>query len=223
MASASFLPALPLDHQDAVQGGGGDPQPLRDGNPVRYSTHRIVEHGNAHSKDAFTTEEICNIWTLEVSKQRDFAILACATGMRAQELLALRGDDIAAGGMSITISRAVNMDGNVPVIGQTKSGDSNRVIPIPANVQHIAAKYRDYGGDLIWQSPQKSDRPINPSTYRAAFERLCKSAGVRCLTPHCCRHTYITQLHAHGVDMTVIKALAGHSRRDVTEGYTHLS
>lgn len=80
-------------------------------NPVRYSTHCIGEQGNACSKDVFTTEEICNIWMLEVSKQRDFAILACATGMRTQELLALRGDDIAAGGVSLTIRRAVNMDG----------------------------------------------------------------------------------------------------------------
>lgn len=192
-------------------------------NPARYSTHRIGEQGNAHSKDAFTAEEICNIWILKVSKQRDFAILSCATGMRTQELLALRGDDIAEDGASITISRAVNMDGNIPIIGLTKSRDSNRVIPVPTSAQHIAAKYRNYGECLIWQSPQKPDRPINPSTYRAAFERLCKAAGVRCLTPHCCRHTYITQLHAHGVDMTVIKALAGHSRRDVTEGYTHLS
>ena len=70
---------------------------------------------------------------------------------------------------------------------------------------------------------KKADRPINPSTYRAAFTRLCKGAGVRTLTPHCCRHTYVTQLHAHGIDMTTIKALAGHSRRDVTEGYLHIS
>jgi len=190
-------------------------------NPVRYVKHR--EDSGAHEKSAFTVQEIQLITALKPIKLRDFVILALATGMRTQELLALCGNNISENGATISITRAVNMHGNIPVIGLTKSTNSIQVIPVPTSVQHIAARYRSYGDSLIWQSPQKPDRPINPSTYRAAFTRLCKSAGIRTLTPHCCRHTYVTQLHAHGVDMSTIKALAGHSRRDVTEGYLHIS
>ena len=190
-------------------------------NPVRYVKNR--PNTTNQEKPAFTSQEIRLITALKPGKLRDFVILALATGMRTQELLALRGNDISEDGSTISITRAVNMAGNIPTIGLTKSPSSIRTIPVPATVQHIAAKYHSYGDTLIWQSPQKPDRPINPSTYRAAFTRLCKAAGVRTLTPHCCRHTYVTQLHAHGVDMTTIKALAGHSRRDVTEGYLHIS
>ena len=190
-------------------------------NPVRFTTFRVIE--NTSLKDAFTPMEVKSLITAEHSKARDFAILSCFTGLRTQEILALCGSDIAKGGVNITVRRAVNMDGNIPIIGLTKSRDSNRVVPVPVCVQDIAVRYREYGERLIWQSPQKADRPINPSTYRAAFKRLCGEVGIRCLTPHCCRHTYITQLHAHGVDMSTIKVLAGHSRRDVTEGYTHIS
>ena len=49
------------------------------------------------------------------------------------------------------------------------------------------------------------------------------SANIRSLTPHCTRHTYVTQLRAHGVDAEIVKALVGHSRKDVTEGYNHIS
>lgn len=190
-------------------------------NPVRYVKYR--EDSGRREKSAFTAQEIQLITALKPGKLRDFVILALATGMRTQELLALHGNDISVNGTAISIAHAVNMHGNIPAIGLTKSLSSVRTIPTPTFVQRIASKYRSYGDSLIWQSPQKPNRPINPSTYRAAFTRLCKAASVRTLTPHCCRHTYITQLHAHGVNMSTIKALAGHSRRDVTEGYLHIS
>ena len=189
-------------------------------NPVRYAKWR--SKGVEANKDAFTPAEIHSLLLLPPSKQRDFIILCIMTGMRTQEMLALRGTDIAKDGSYIQISRAVNMNGNIPYIGLTKSPSGIRKIPVPTAVRHIASQYCSYGDTLIWESPRYPERTINPSTYRAAFTRLCKAAGVRPLTPHCCRHTYITQLHAHGVDMSTIKALAGHSRRDVTEGYLHI-
>lgn len=190
-------------------------------NPARHVKFR--DNSNSKEKAAFTAQEIKRIIALKSGKLCDFVILAIATGMRTQEFLALRGINISKDGSTISITRTVNMVGNIPTIGLTKSPNSVRVIPVPTTVQHIAAQYHKYGDALIWQSPQKAGRPINPSTFRNAFTRLCKAAGVRVLTPHCCRHTYVTQLHAHGVDMSTIKMLAGHSRRDVTEGYLHIS
>lgn len=191
-------------------------------NPVRFVRSHKTDDFSVH-KDAFTPEELKKLNMSPTGKVRDFTLLSCATGMRTQELLALRGNDIAVGGVSISINKAVNMAANIPVMGETKNTSSRRVIPVPSAVQRIADKYRVYGDSLIWQSPQVPNRTINPSTYRAAFKRFCKAANVRPLTPHCCRHTYVTQLHAHGVDMMTIKVLAGHSRHDVTEGYTHVS
>ncbi len=61
---------------------------------------------------------------------------------------------------------------------------------------------------------------MNPSTFRDKFsETLSKIDGVRNLTPHCCRHTYVSQLQAEGVDIEVIKNLTGHAEIDMTEHY----
>ena len=117
-------------------------------NPCRY-VKKIKEDAVCLKKDAFTKEEIRRLILAEQSKQRDFAVLACATGMRTQELLALQGKDIAEGGVRISISKAVNMDGNIPLIGQTKSEDSKRVVPVPSYVQNIADRYRVYGDGLF--------------------------------------------------------------------------
>jgi integrase len=64
---------------------------------------------------------------------------------------------------------------------------------------------------------------MNPSTFRDKFsETLSKIDGVRNLTPHCCRHTYVSQLQAEGIDIEVIKNLTGHAEIDMTEHYMHI-
>ena len=51
-----------------------------------------------------------------------------------------------------------------------------------------------------------------------------KNVGqVRPLSPHCCRHTYVTMLQASGVPMETIAALTGHADIKTTEGYLHQS
>jgi len=69
----------------------------------------------------------------------------------------------------------------------------------------------------------KYELPMNAKTWRdyylAAIEAI---EGVRYLPPHCCRHTYITLLHASGVDFDTIQALAGQSDEDATRGYMHI-
>ncbi len=46
---------------------------------------------------------------------------------------------------------------------------------------------------------------------------------MRPLSPHCCRHTYVTMLQAGGVPMETIAALTGHADIKTTEGYLHQS
>ncbi|MCD8256298.1 MAG: tyrosine-type recombinase/integrase [Oscillospiraceae bacterium] len=51
---------------------------------------------------------------------------------------------------------------------------------------------------------------------------MAQVPGVRCLTPHCCRHTYVSQLQAMGVPLETIQSLAGHAQVDMTEHYLHV-
>ena len=46
--------------------------------------------------------------------------------------------------------------------------------------------------------------------------------GVRVLTPHSCRHTYVSQMQALGVDLTTIQSLVGHADVDMTKHYLHV-
>lgn len=42
------------------------------------------------------------------------------------------------------------------------------------------------------------------------------------LTPHSCRHTFVSQLQALGVDMETIQSLVGHADIEMTQHYLHV-
>lgn len=59
--------------------------------------------------------------------------------------------------------------------------------------------------------------------FYAAYYEACERAGVRSLTPHSCRHTYITRLTRAKVAPATIQKGARHSDYKTTLGYTHLN
>ena len=77
-------------------------------------------------------------------------------------------------------------------------------------------------GKYIWEEG-KEDQPCNPSYFRAQFKKAVGDVeGVRVLTPHCCRHTYVSQMQALGVDLETIQSIVGHADVDMTEHYLHV-
>ena len=46
--------------------------------------------------------------------------------------------------------------------------------------------------------------------------------GVRVLTPHSCRHTYVSQMQALSVDLATVQSLVGHADVDMTKHYLHV-
>ena len=58
---------------------------------------------------------------------------------------------------------------------------------------------------------------------RRYYNALKQVPGVRRLSPHCCRHTFISNLEREGVPMEQIARIVGHSKVDTTDGYLHVS
>ncbi len=82
-------------------------------------------------------------------------------------------------------------------------------------------KLRQTEQPYIWHGVKS---PIcNPSVFRRHYaDALRAIPGVRPLSPHCCRHTYVSQLQAKGVDIETIKNLSGHADIDMTQHYLHV-
>lgn len=181
-------------------------------------------HGG-RPKDAFTEEEV---ETLFKDLPNDFIgnsiRLLLISGLRIQELLALTADDIASDGSSITVTKAVKMVGTKPILGMPKSTKSTRTIPIPQSYRSIALYLREHGGKLfLWES-HRIGEPCTIEHFRHHYKLALKKIPVRKLTPHCCRHTYITRLQAKGIPTETIAELVGHALHIGPTGvYLHIS
>lgn len=189
-------------------------------NPVAHTAK--IRRPAQKTKDSFTADEVKRMMNELPDDRIGWSIrLLLATGMRTQELLALEPRHISKDGSSINIAQAVVMEKGSASIGPTKTHDSVRTVPVPELVRYCARNLRDTDKMYVWEAG-KANSPCNPSYFRKQFRKaLGDLEGMRILTPHCCRHTYVTQLLALGVDPKTIQALVGHADIDMTLYYAH--
>lgn len=191
-------------------------------NPVRYAD-KMRSTNPPKEKEAFTAEEVKLLMAKLPMNRIGLSIrLMLGTGMRTQEIMALEPRHIAEDGSVIEIQQAVvRIKGGV-AIGPPKSRDSYRRIPVPPKLQYCAVRLRDTKRKFIWEVGVK-DQPCNPTHFAKQFrEAVGQVEGVRVLTPHSCRHTYVSQLQGLGVDIETIKSIVGHADINMTEHYLHV-
>ena len=191
-------------------------------NPVRFA-EKMKAHKPVKRKEAFTQEEVKILMEqLPDNKVGHTIRLMLATGMRTQEVLALEPQHIEPDGSCIHIRQAVNMVWGKPYIGPPKTANSVRDVPVPPNIRPCAVFLREQAGTFVWESPIPG-QPVNPSHFRDKYRNaLLRISGVRMLTPHSCRHTYVSQLQAMGVDMETIQSMVGHADLEMTQHYLHV-
>ena len=197
-------------------------------NPALHARcpRNIDLEGADSTKDAFTEEEF-DILMAELPNDLlgNSIRVMLISGLRTQELLALTPQDISPDGSVIHVTKAVKMVNGKAELGPPKSKRSRRDIPIPESYRAYVRYLRDHGGmTYIWTAQNKETPLVSVGTFRRKYNRLVKTIpGVRPLTPHCCRHTYITRLQARGVPLERIARLVGHSDIVTTDGYAHTS
>lgn len=176
---------------------------LADKNRAQYIQLPPLE---ASERECFTEDEIAALWAASAdSLVAVHMLIMLYTGIRPGELLTIRAENVHAAEHYMT--------GGI----KTAKGRARKIILpdciLPLVARSIAAS-RDgllasYGG-----------RNAIYDAWNALRDRL----GLRsCLTPYCCRHTYITRLTALKVSPAMLQELAGHEDYDTTLDYTHLS
>ena len=191
-------------------------------NPVRFAEN-IRARNKSLEKEAYTESEVKLLMNNLPDNRIGSSIrLLLCTGMRSQELLALEPRYIAKDGSYIYIRQAVVLVKGTVKIGPPKSDDSYRDIPIPEEYRYCAIALRSTSKKFIWEVG-KPGVPCNPTYFRDKYREAIESVeGVRLLTPHSCRHTYVSQLQALGVDIPTIQSLCGHAEVDMTQHYLHV-
>lgn len=175
-----------------------------------YSQYvQVPSVGAKYEKGAFTDFQLKKLTELASGgiPWADTVLMLCYTGFRISEFLTLtpfsydREGDYLRGGM------------------KTEAG-KDRVVPVHPRIKPYLARWLERGGDTIICG--ENGRPIKASVYRnKLFKPIAEALGAPQATPHWCRHTFATRLHAAGAPELEEKRLMGHSDKDVTEHYTH--
>lgn len=196
-------------------------------NPARKSKGikvlPTIEDEAESKKDAFTDteQEILRKYLPDNMTGHTVKVML-GTGVRTQEVLALLPEDIAEDGSTVSISKAIKMVNGVPTLGPPKSRKGKRIIPVPEDYRADALYLREHTGKpYVWTSKRENGLFDVGAFRRRYYTMIKKIPGVRPLSPHCCRHTYISNLEKRGVPMEQIARLAGHSRISTTDGYVH--
>lgn len=138
----------------------------------------------------------------------DTALMLCYTGFRVSEFLQL------------TRFSYHPEDGGYLQGGLKTDAGKNRIVPIHPKIRPYLAAWLAKGGETIICN--NSGKPITAPAYRDYFHPLAEAIGAPAATPHWCRHTFATRLHASKADPLTVKWLMGHSTKsDITAHYTH--
>lgn len=138
----------------------------------------------------------------------DYIQVAIDTGMRVSEQLGLTPDNIHLKDGMILLHE-----------GSTKNDDA-RSIPMTDRVQAIMER-RCVG----LSKGAKVFGEMNAWNLRYHWDRMREMLGLKedaQFVPHCMRHTFCSRLVQRGVDLAVVKQLAGHKTLAVTLRYSHL-
>jgi integrase len=154
------------------------------------------------------------------------ASLGLATGMRRNEMLALRWRDVDLDGARLTVAQALEQTKAHGIrIKSPKTKHGRRTISLPA---HIVAELRQH-----WRAQQEQrlalglgragdDAPVlaaidgktlSPDALSRAWMRQMDRIGMPDVTLHSLRHTHASTLIASEVDVLTVSRRLGHARR----------
>lgn len=137
--------------------------------------------------------------------ERAALLLLLGTGLRIGELLHLRREDVA--GAFVSVRAHDNW--------KPKTRSSTRRIPL----NDISRKAV---GALLGANENGRLCHLTARALRTALEQACEEAGIERLTPHACRHLFLTRCAELGMSAEVRRRLAGHSSLAMVLHYTHL-
>ena len=135
-------------------------------------------------------------------------ITALHTGFRSAELLSLMWKDVDFRRNLITVQAAYAKN------GENRSVPMNTVL----TTMLTAVRMSKVAGPVFCNRQRTPYR-----SFRTAFERAVRKAGLEDFTFHDLRHTFASRLVMAGVDLPTVQALMGHKDISMTLRYTHLS
>ena len=160
---------------------------------------------------------ICQLPRLSREQEKLFLLLLIFTGMRRNEVLGLRWDDVDLGKGLIYVRRGVTYKSNLPQISTPKTAAGIRQIPIPAALRQWLIP-----GEKNFYVIVGQETPITEKSFQWMWRRIGESIDLHGATPHIFRHTYMTFAQRAQVSIKTLQAIGGYADlATLQERYVH--
>lgn len=146
-----------------------------------------------------------------------FAYFLYYSGCRRGEALALQYKDIDRAKGVIHITKSLSSYGNVAEIKTTKTQAGRRDVVLLDNLAAVLPKGKPDDYIFTWNGELITD-----GKYDWMWKCYCKETGLN-ISAHRLRHGFATLLHDAGVDPLDASRMMGHTTKQMTELYTHIS
>ena len=188
--------------------------PINAPKDLKFSTHkrRIMEYAEEEVlldyfrriiHDGYVPEGYAYKKLASVKAYQAMFIVYLETGMRLSELTELEKDDIYWLGRYLRIKDPKNsVERDIPVTERCEDALKILIELFPKGKQVV---------------------PYGPDNVSANMNSHFRDAGLKDMTVHCLRHTFITRRISEGVPTIVVKELAGHKSVATTEKYAKVS
>lgn len=149
-------------------------------------------------------------------KEKLMGALLSYTGMRYEEVLGIRWEDI--DDKWVTVQRAVvHPKRNMPEIKAPKTKTSKRLVPLHPDLKRILGDTSRRGFVLATDKDRKHETPLSYTEARRVFDKIRKAFGITGYSAHDFRDTCATEWRENGIPLDVIARMLGHSKTETTE------
>lgn len=201
-----------------------DPFTLLDDSDKPYVKHQNINY--------WTKEEVKKFLSSFEHRYKIAFTLAIYTGMRQGEILGLKWDEVDFDNNQIRVRNTLTFKKKLK--DGAKSSSGNRSISVSDFVMKELRKHKALMAQegLINAKTKSKDKlvihstngnPVDSSTLRVLFKRICDENKIRKIRFHDLRHTCASLLLQAGVHPKVVQEMLGHSSIKITlDTYSHL-
>lgn len=152
----------------------------------------------------FTVDQVKQIKEFKHPKN-EITLILLYTGMRITEILEMKREH-------------VNLEERYFYGGKKTPTGKTRFTPIHDEIYPIIEKHYNNGNEYLITY---KNRPVGYQSFLMHYWNYLREHLDTDQSPHCTRHTFVTQARKCGLDRDLVKKIVGHSKKDVTDIYDH--
>lgn len=150
-------------------------------------------------------------------KEKAMCGLLCYTGMRYEEVLGIRWEDLDE--EWLVVRRAVvHPNRNLPEVKPPKTKSSERMIPLHPELKALLADGKKRKGFILHTDKDpRGETPMSYTEARRVFDKIRKRFDISEYSAHDFRDTCATEWRENGMALDVLSRILGHSKTETTE------